>query len=159
MKQKSICMKQIIYIVTACVFVLVSPVKAQRIYTAETCQYETLAAKKLAALLANDSTPVNTGRYLEIIRETETDLGVTLDVRQEDAVLMALTERVCIITGGPGTGKTTTLNVLVAAREQLTSETPTIALAAPTGRAARRMSEQTGREGSLTSSIRARQLS
>lgn len=128
-------------------------VKAQRIYTAETYQYETLAAKKLAALLANDSTPVNTGRYLEIIRETETDLGVTLDVRQEDAVLMALTERVCIITGGPGTGKTTTLNVLVAAREQLTSETPTIALAAPTGRAARRMSEQTGREASTIHSL------
>ena len=80
-------------------------------------------------------------------------MGVTLDVRQEDAVLMALTERVCIITGGPGTGKTTTLNVLVAAREQLTSETPTIALAAPTGRAARRMSEQTGREASTIHSL------
>ena len=37
MKQKSICMKQIIYIVTACVFVLVSPVKAQRIYSLKDC--------------------------------------------------------------------------------------------------------------------------
>ena len=42
MKQKSICMKQIIYIVTACVFVLVSPVKAQRIYSLKDCLEEGL---------------------------------------------------------------------------------------------------------------------
>lgn len=46
MKQKSICMKQIIYIVTACVFVLVSPVKAQRIYSLKDCLEEG-AAKQL----------------------------------------------------------------------------------------------------------------
>lgn len=121
-------------------------IKAQRIYTAETYQYETLAAKKLAGLVEKGPIATDRQRCLEIIKATEAKLGVTLDVRQEDAVLMALTERISIITGGPGTGKTTTLNVLVAAREQLTPDMPTIALAAPTGRAARRMTEQTGRE-------------
>lgn len=128
-------------------------VKAQRVYTAETYQYETLAAQKLATLLVPDAIPMDKNYCLGIIREVEADLDVTLDVRQEDAVLMALTEHVCIITGGPGTGKTTTLNVLVAARERLGGGSPTIALAAPTGRAARRMTEQTGREASTIHSL------
>ncbi|WP_028918110.1 exodeoxyribonuclease V subunit alpha [Pseudoxanthomonas sp. J35] len=67
------------------------------------------------------------------------------DDRQARAAAVALRQRLLLVTGGPGTGKTTTiarLLVLLAARARATgSEAPKIALAAPTGRAAERMAE------------------
>ncbi|MGQ0603189.1 MAG: SF1B family DNA helicase RecD2 [Anaerolineales bacterium] len=61
---------------------------------------------------------------------------------QRSAVQMALTHKVCVLTGGPGTGKTTTLRALIHLAERAGH---TIALASPTGRAAKRLSEATGR--------------
>lgn len=66
-----------------------------------------------------------------------------LSLEQRAAVRLALTERVAVLTGGPGTGKTTTLRVLVALA---LGQGARIALAAPTGRAARRLAEATGLE-------------
>jgi exodeoxyribonuclease V alpha subunit len=68
--------------------------------------------------------------------------GLTLAPAQEAAVQMALTEPVAILTGGPGTGKTHTLRALLALAE---AKGLTCLLAAPTGRAAKRMEEATGR--------------
>lgn len=68
---------------------------------------------------------------------------ITLSQGQEEAVNMAMTQGVLIITGGPGTGKTTTINTIIGLLE---SKDLTITLAAPTGRAAKRMTEATGRE-------------
>lgn len=62
---------------------------------------------------------------------------------QIDAVQTALTERVTILTGGPGTGKSTTIRAIVALAR---AKRARIILAAPTGRAAKRMAELTGRE-------------
>jgi exodeoxyribonuclease V alpha subunit len=66
---------------------------------------------------------------------------VTLSRQQEDAVRSALTHKVSILTGGPGTGKTTTLRTVIAALERTRHR---FMLASPTGRAAKRLSEATG---------------
>lgn len=69
--------------------------------------------------------------------------GIHLSEEQRGAVRQALTENVCIITGGPGTGKTTIINTIVYILEQLDIK---VALAAPTGRAAKRITETSGVE-------------
>lgn len=70
-------------------------------------------------------------------------LTLILEEDQREAVLQALKQKVLIITGGPGTGKTTLLNSLLALLRRLKIS---FALAAPTGRAAKRMGEATGEE-------------
>lgn len=65
-----------------------------------------------------------------------------LDASQESAVEMMMREHVCIVTGGPGVGKSTTLRV---ALDRMDSERVSYALASPTGKAAKRMTEATGR--------------
>ena len=69
--------------------------------------------------------------------------GIDLAEKQRDAVKMALTRKVSLLTGGPGTGKTTTLRTIIAALRQRGEK---VALASPTGRAAKRLSEATGAE-------------
>ena len=83
---------------------------------------------------------------LSIAKEVETiatKAGYELDPLQTKAVVQAVTNGVSIITGGPGTGKTTTIKTLIGYFE---TEGMDIALAAPTGRAAKRMTEATGYE-------------
>jgi exodeoxyribonuclease V alpha subunit len=70
-------------------------------------------------------------------------LNIELAQRQEEAVLLAATSKVLIITGGPGTGKTTIITAILRIFQQLKLR---ILLAAPTGRAAKRMNEATGWE-------------
>ena len=69
--------------------------------------------------------------------------GVTFAPRQKLALEKALSHNLLVLTGGPGTGKTTTIKGLIALLEARKKK---IALAAPTGRAAKRMSETTGHE-------------
>jgi len=73
----------------------------------------------------------------------EEKTGLILDNMQRMAVKRAADSGVLIITGGPGTGKTTTINALITYFEE---ENRKIVLSAPTGRAAKRMTEATGRE-------------
>ena len=63
--------------------------------------------------------------------------------RQRDAVRLALTQKLCVITGGPGTGKTTTVRAIL---ELLAAKGGSVRLAAPTGRAAKRLAEASGLE-------------
>lgn len=77
------------------------------------------------------------------VREIEEELGTTLDELQHQAVIEAAQNGLFILTGGPGTGKTTTINTMIRYFE---AEGLSIALAAPTGRAAKRMTEATGCE-------------
>ena len=79
------------------------------------------------------------------IKEIEESLSVELDPIQRDAIFAAAENGVLILTGGPGTGKTTTINALIRFFED---EGMDILLAAPTGRAAKRITETTGREAS-----------
>lgn len=86
----------------------------------------------------------------ECIAEMEKEQGVTLDILQRQAVIMAITSQTSILTGGPGCGKTTTLKTVIGAVEKLVKRMKlrprVISLAAPTGMAAKRMVESTDRE-------------
>lgn len=90
----------------------------------------------------------------EAIKEAEKKLKIEYDKTQKLAIKNALNNPISILTGGPGTGKTTIINgILLALRKladipasALYSEDPPFLLAAPTGRAAKRMSEITGVE-------------
>lgn len=79
----------------------------------------------------------------ERVRRIERQTGMELDEHQMTAVKEAVRNGLLIITGGPGTGKTTTINTIIKYFEM---EGLDIFLAAPTGRAAKRMSETTGFE-------------
>jgi exodeoxyribonuclease V alpha subunit len=82
-------------------------------------------------------------RMEERIRRLEEQEKITLDDLQRQAVRQAAGHSVLLITGGPGTGKTTTINTII---RFFISENMEVMLAAPTGRAAKRMSEATGYE-------------
>ena len=76
------------------------------------------------------------------LNRTMENIDIELDEHQRMAVLEAIRNGITIITGGPGTGKTTTINTIIRMFEQ---DNLNILLAAPTGRAAKRMSETTKR--------------
>ena len=89
-------------------------------------------------------------KILSAISQAEDDLGIHYDQIQKQAIFDAITQKVFILTGGPGTGKTTVINGIISVYSQLrgldlrkVNDLP-ILLAAPTGRAARRMNELTG---------------
>lgn len=84
------------------------------------------------------------------IQQVEENSGISYDSIQKEAIRQAINQKVFILTGGPGTGKTTVINCIIAVYAQLRGldlqkahDLP-ILLAAPTGRAARRMNELTG---------------
>ncbi|HIR60494.1 MAG TPA: ATP-dependent RecD-like DNA helicase [Candidatus Faecivivens stercoravium] len=79
----------------------------------------------------------------EMIDRTEAEKGIHYESLQREAIREALQKSMLILTGGPGTGKTTTLNAII---DLLEDEGLSIAIAAPTGRAAKRVSEVTGRD-------------
>ena len=74
------------------------------------------------------------------IEDYERDEGVTLCAEQREAVLAAAMEGIAVVTGGPGTGKTTSINCIIRLMQRMGK----VELCAPTGRAAKRMSEATG---------------
>jgi len=77
------------------------------------------------------------------IRQYEKAHGMTFSPTQRKAIAMAVQEGLLVITGGPGTGKTTIINCILSLMDS-----DGVLLAAPTGRAAKRMSEATGKEAS-----------
>ena len=77
------------------------------------------------------------------IKVLQEESKIEIDTLQKEAVLAAMTKGILIVTGGPGTGKTTTINLMIRCFEMEEME---ILLAAPTGRAAKRMTEATGHE-------------
>ncbi|MBO4853704.1 MAG: ATP-dependent RecD-like DNA helicase [Oscillospiraceae bacterium] len=102
---------------------------------------ETYVADKLAQLR---KFPVERGvRIDRVIGEMEAAQGITYAPRQRQAVELAAREGVILLTGGPGTGKTTSVRAIVALFDRMGFQT---LLLAPTGRAAMRMSEVTGRD-------------
>ena len=78
-----------------------------------------------------------------MIEYIENEKGIQYETLQRKAIQQAVENDAFILTGGPGTGKTTTLNGIIDALEQQGKK---VAIAAPTGRAAKRISEVTGRE-------------
>ncbi|HEU5161585.1 MAG TPA: AAA family ATPase, partial [Thermoanaerobaculia bacterium] len=101
---------------------------------------ETSAAKRLRRLLdAPLPWKIQTAKAIEWI---EPRLGIALSPTQREAIARVLDSKVSVITGGPGVGKTTIIKAVVEIVEAKKKE---IELAAPTGRAAKRLSEATGR--------------
>ena len=102
---------------------------------------ETETAMRLLKIL--ETAPEKDDRgVLRAIGEYEREHGMTFSPLQKQAVLSAVEKGVLVITGGPGTGKTTIINCILS----LLSPEGKVLLAAPTGRAAKRMSEATGED-------------
>jgi len=103
---------------------------------------ETGVAQMLMNLKESPSNirPIHPEKAIEWVQQK---LNIELAQRQEEAILLAATSKVLIITGGPGTGKTTLITAILRIFQQLKLR---ILLAAPTGRAAKRMNEATGWE-------------
>ena len=119
----------------------------QRIYKPELRKAEADVARKALAMLSG-----KTGYSADIESEltrSQTELGLTLSAKQSEAVRMWFENPLSIITGGPGTGKTTTLRVILDIYKRIQPKGE-ILLAAPTGRASRRMVESTGHSAAFT---------
>lgn len=87
--------------------------------------------------------PASKPTLLQDIENIEREECIVYDEKQREAIIKAIDKGLLILTGGPGTGKTTTLNGILRLFERDGLE---VVLAAPTGRAAKRMSEITGKE-------------
>jgi exodeoxyribonuclease V alpha subunit len=79
----------------------------------------------------------------KMLYDLQKEENIILAKSQREAVVEALRNGIMVMTGGPGTGKTTTINCIIKVFEKLGAD---VKLAAPTGRAAKRLSETTGRE-------------
>ncbi|WHH58754.1 ATP-dependent RecD-like DNA helicase [Petroclostridium sp. X23] len=103
---------------------------------------ETGTAKRIREILAGQATQdaidVN-----NLITEIEQEQHITYDEVQKDAIKTAALSKFMVLTGGPGTGKTTTTLAIITVFQKMGKK---VLLAAPTGRAAKRMSETTGME-------------
>ena len=109
------------------------------VYASQYYYMELNTAKMLLDLNITDSIPRE--EMEKKIRKIEERENIALDEMQRRAVMEAVNNGLTIITGGPGTGKTTTINTII---EYFDGEGLDILLAAPTGRAAKRMTEATG---------------
>ena len=116
-------------------------VKGQEIYAAQYYYMELNAARMLHDLNLRGSEPE--GEIRKKLERICAEGQIEPDELQIQAVIEAVNSGLLIITGGPGTGKTTTINTIIRYFEQEEME---ILLAAPTGRAAKRMTEATGYE-------------
>ena len=112
----------------------------QYLYSPRVFGQEDDTARMIAERLANISVAENIESALEAVRES---LGITLSQKQEQAVRTAFQHGLTIITGSPGTGKTTVLKAIIEVFKNLHPKGK-VALMAPTGRASRRMAESTG---------------
>lgn len=113
----------------------------QAIYLPRTFRAEVETARRLLEL--HEALPFQRDELLSgRIEAWQRQTRITLSREQIRAVRAAVTEGVSVITGGPGTGKTTIIRCILA----LLDDGDDVQLAAPTGRAAKRMSEATGRE-------------
>jgi exodeoxyribonuclease V alpha subunit len=108
------------------------------IFTRRLYEAETHIAKRLIELASADAL-FDVSEMDALIDDVESDF--VLPDEKRDAVRLALTNPVCVITGGPGVGKTTVVNAILQIAEKRELD---VALAAPTGRAAKRLAQQTG---------------
>lgn len=113
-------------------------------YPEELYQAEDTAALAVARLSA-DQSRLSVGDFAKLADEIQSAMGIRLDESQKEAIRAAAENSLAVITGGPGTGKTTIINGILMMYESIGISS---VLVAPTGRAAKRMTETTGREAS-----------
>jgi exodeoxyribonuclease V alpha subunit len=109
------------------------------VYKPDNLYAESDAANRISKLL--NEKPPNLQIEKELLK-VQADLSITLSLKQAEAVKNCFAHNLSIITGGPGTGKTTVLKVVLEVYKRVCKSN--VLLAAPTGRAARRMAESTG---------------
>jgi len=110
-------------------------------YLREIHEAEESAARRLVFMASRRyEAPRGAERALD---ELESEFSIAFSEKQREAVLAAVTESVLVLTGGPGTGKTTAVRGMLGLLDRMNSKT---LLAAPTGRAAKRLSELCGRD-------------
>lgn len=110
-------------------------------YLASFYEEEIFVARKLSALaMRNDRSSIPCD---ELIKRAEKDSGISFEPMQREAIEMAVNNSVMLLTGGPGTGKTTVIRGMLYAFDKMDLR---VMLAAPTGRAAKRMTEFCGVE-------------
>ena len=112
-------------------------------YLPELYEAETDAAERIAAMCKNKM--VENIDIPALIENLEEKQNIKYAVRQKETLRLALENQIVVITGGPGTGKTTTIKAILAMFDKLNIKT---LLTAPTGRAAKRMSELADRDAS-----------
>lgn len=116
----------------------------RRVYASAFYYAELNCARMLHDLNISETLlPAEEEALLKKIDQVEKELSITLDALQKRSVLECIKNGVFILSGGPGTGKTTTINAII---RYFLSQGMDISLAAPTGRAAKRMTEATGYE-------------
>ena len=106
---------------------------------------EQRVSKGLRLLRDASLKPLSGGEIDSLIHRTETAMGIPFSDNQKEAVRTSLGNGVSVITGGPGTGKTTIINAIIDILEDSGLRT---AIAAPTGRAAKRITETSGHPAS-----------
>ena len=116
-----------------------------RIFPASLFDAENGIAKHLRSYLVDKIATVDEDLILREIRLVEEELGITYSDEQVEAIIMCINNGVSIITGGPGTGKTTVVHAIIKVYERLYPKNK-IKLCAPTGRASKRMNYITGKE-------------
>lgn len=116
----------------------------EKVYLPHYFEAEAYVANKLLQLDAA-AVPFEDKQVAEILKNIETNQGFELAELQTKAVMETANSGVLVITGGPGTGKTTIIRTIIRLFERFGLD---IKLAAPTGRAAKRMKEATGRDAS-----------
>ncbi len=105
---------------------------------------EKYIAKRVAEIATSDSRyAISESHAEDEVDDFEDANGIKLAKKQRDAAVTALSSGIMVLTGGPGTGKTTTINAIISIMEMLNIK---VALTAPTGRAAKRMSQLTNRD-------------
>ncbi len=112
-------------------------------YLTELYEAETYTAERLKCMVGLKTK--SSANIERLITKLESLYDINYAPLQKQSIELALNNRILVITGGPGTGKTTILKGILSLYDELELET---LLAAPTGRAAKRMSELTGREAS-----------
>ncbi len=123
---------------------IVEDARDPAVYEADLYRAESALAAGLQRLLAA-SAPAALGNEDKAIAWYEREAGISLARQQVEAVKLALHAKVAVITGGPGVGKTTIVRGIVSI---LKRKGLTVALAAPTGRAAKRLADATGEPAS-----------
>ena len=113
----------------------------EAVYLHDLCEAEQYVAFRLAEMARGEQVPPH--GLDGLIDRIQAEQGIVYAPQQRQAVELAAASQVMLLTGGPGTGKTTSLRGVLALFEQLGLET---ALAAPTGRAAKRLGELCGME-------------
>lgn len=122
--------------------VIIQKPEGALVYAKDLYQAENAVARKLVDIASCQlkEAEIDLDRKIQEIEEEE---GMEFASKQKEAIREAIDRGLLIITGGPGTGKTTTINAIIKICQDLGLE---VVLGAPTGRAAKRMTETTGQE-------------